>query len=644
MSTTFQLGDLPGSLPSHAGLDVWMDSIDHRLHDVEQIVTSPDVMGSTPPDPTPEFETITIGDILLEADPPEPVTGVVVTPGTFFDNIFADVEWVESPTGPVAVTFDVELAERDGAVYTLLNVLSTAGTGGRFNNLQPNRNYGVRIIPVNALGVRGATPAWTDFTTGIDSTVPPAPTGVVLARGATTVVVKYTPLTAAEAADVANGHGLYEIEIDTNVAFNTANLRSMRSGDQVVAFNDVLTEGSWVARVRAIDSSGNVGPWSATSSSLTAGGVNDSMLIADISAAKITAGFLSASRIQAGTLSADKLMTSSLTAAEITLDGGSFKAGNPPTTGILFNSQGIRGYSGGSLTFVLDAATGAATFVGNISGSSITGGSISGTTISGATITGNTISGGTINGTTITGTNITGGTVTGATIGTATSGQRVVLTTGGVIQFFNSSGTFTGQLVGEPTGSYAVEVRNSGGGLGYLQSGGIVTGPVSASSVFSTGALTASGYSNLNDTETQELTILGNLWSTNIYNTLIGGSFRNVHVRSDGLVGYFSSSTIRVKDNIRKLSKDKVVFPDLSSRVLDLDLVSFYFKEDEEDRYEQFGVIAEWVDEIMGEYAPWFIVYDEEGKPDNVHLDRLALALIPHVKQLEDRVKVLESS
>lgn len=463
-----------------ANFDRWIDGVDRRLFDVEQIVTSPALMGSESSS-DPEFDSVTIGSVVLSTTPPEPVTGVTVTPGTFFDNIFADVEWVESPTGPVAVTFDVELAEKDGAVYTLLSVLSTAGTGGRFGNLQPSRNYGVRVIPVNALGIRGATPAWTDFTTGIDSTVPPAPTGVVLARGATTVVVKYTPLTAVEAADVANGHGLYEIEIDTNVAFNTVNLHQMRSGDQVVAFNDILAEGSWVARVRAIDSSGNVGPWSTTSSPLTAGGVNDSMLIADISAAKITAGFLSASRIQAGTLSADKLMTSSLTAADITLAGGSFKAGSPPTTGILFNSQGIRGYASGSTTFILDAATGAASFVGNISGSSITGGTISGSTI------------------------------TGGTFQTAVSGQRIVIDATSM-RFYDTGGTQRASIFGD-TGTGAMyisgsvymsggllvnsSVQGSSGLFGYVDAGvsGISSsGPISGTTISSSSSATFNNF------------------------------------------------------------------------------------------------------------------------------------------------------
>jgi hypothetical protein len=394
-----------------------LDNFDRRLHRLEQQVSG-SLSGRVSYVEEGNFpDGIIIGGDPIGMIPPNAVTGVTATPGTFFENIFCDVEWDEAATGPDAVSFDVDLAEKlAGPTYSILNVFNTAGTNIRLNNLKPNKNYGVRVLPVNNLGVRGATPAWVDFTTGADNTIPPAPTGLGLARGATTVVVRFDGLTEAQAPDVAWGHGNYEIQIDTVNTFNSGNLRSMISSATVVAFSDIIGElPSWYARVRAIDSSGNASAWSAIfGPSGPMGGTVDSMIVAGLDAAKITFGTMSGDRITVNTLDAGRIKTSSLTAAEITLNGGAFKAGNPPTTGVLINSQGLRVYQGGSATVILDSVTGNATFSGTIVTANMVGGSI------------------------------TGGTITGAVIQTSASGQRIIMNSiTDSLQFFSGSGTET---------------------------------------------------------------------------------------------------------------------------------------------------------------------------------------------------------
>lgn len=429
-----------GRVAAGGGLSEILSWLDQRVHRVEQIATSPQVManeGNTTGGGADEGifpDGLIIGEaadpeaIFIALNPPDPPTDVQVVTGSHFDSIYAQVSWTPPVDSTVDVdTYDVTVFSDEGA--TQEGSWRVGGTSFRLNNLEPNTDYDVVVRSVSAIG-RYSSSVTTGFTTGIDTTIPPQVTGVTVARGATSAVVTFTPLTYAQAPDVANGKGLYEVEVDTANTFNTVNKQNIRTGDQVLAFSTIFTEVSVYARVRAIDSSGNAGPWSATAGPVTAGGVIDSMILAGLDAAKITVGFLSASRIQAGTITADKLTTSSLTTADITLNGGSFKIGNPPTTGVLINSQGIRGYASSALTFVLDQ-NGSATFSGTVSGASITGGTITSATMSATTITGGSISSTTLSASTITGTTINGGTITGTSIsggtvtGTSISGGSI---------------------------------------------------------------------------------------------------------------------------------------------------------------------------------------------------------------------------
>lgn len=352
-----------------------IEDIVRRLYDLMQMIQDPNVVGSN------KFEEIELGpagqEVIVDVTPTAAPTNVQVAVGAFYDNIFADVSWSPPPGDAIATQYSVEIAKKVGASYELAQVRTTLGTSMRVERLEPQTTYAFRVTGQNRLGIVGASSAWAEATTGKDNTPPPAITNVVVGRGATTVVVKFDPSTAP---DVKDAKGLYEVQIDTSPSFNTGNFRSVRTTAFVVAFNDVTAVGFWYARVSAIDSSGNQGVWTQAGPA-EAGGVVDYMIVAGLDAAKITFGQMSGDRIQANTASISILYSSSLTAADITLAGGSFRAGSPPTTGLLMNSQGIRLYQGGVATIVFDAITGTATFTGAIaSGSTITGTTIQGST------------------------------------------------------------------------------------------------------------------------------------------------------------------------------------------------------------------------------------------------------------------------
>lgn len=356
------------------------DALNRIYQDVAKLkrtVSGPTVMATGVP-ANINVDTITIGGVTLLAALISPLAAnPTLSTGTYMDDIFVDVSWV-APADNSASSYDVEYAKQTSpGVFDVPTVVRTSATNIRVRALEPNTTYGFRVTAVNAIGRRSASkpaaPSFVTITTGRDTVAPPAPVGVVCARGATTVVVKFTPLTFAQAPDVAAGNGTYEIQIDTTTAFNSGNLRTMINDAQIVAFNDVLTEGTWYARVRAIDSSENIGAWSATSSGALAGGVIDSMIVAGLDAAKITVGFLSASRINAGTITGDKLVTSDITTAQLKLVGSSLIWGG--TSGgdaFSIGPGGLTLFNAGVPVVVLDGATGSASFQGSVTASYIT--------------------------------------------------------------------------------------------------------------------------------------------------------------------------------------------------------------------------------------------------------------------------------
>lgn len=312
--------------------------------------------------------------------------------GSFNERIYIDAEWDE-PVGPVS-SYAVEYAKKVAGVYELQNSQLTYGPSTRIEPVEPNTTYGVRVFVQNNAGRFSLTPDWKDITTGQDSSIPAAPTGVVIARGATTVIVKFNR--NAE-TDVDNGHGTYHIQI-SNDNFATVFAEKWDSAN-IVAFNDVTAEGTFKARVSAIDSSGNEGPQT-TSTPFTAGGIIDAMLVGDFSAAHITFGDMDGDRIRTNTLRAEAIETSSLTTVTITLDGGALRAlGAFGGVGLLLNGQGLSLYdTSGVRKVFLDAASGAAQFEGALVAAT---GTFSGTVMA--------------------------GTVIGSLIETATSGPRMVL-------------------------------------------------------------------------------------------------------------------------------------------------------------------------------------------------------------------------
>lgn len=668
-----------------ATLDKILDGFGKRIYSLEQTVSTPGNFGATN-----EFEEIILDDgagnvVIIIPQPPDTPENVSITPGAFYDVIYADIEWDPPSTGEEPGWYDIEIAKKVSGVYQTAMIERTSSTNFRIQPLEPNTTYGVRITAASLIGKFGDPTAWTDFGSGADSTVPPSITGLTVGRGATSVVVTFNE---SAAVDVAGGKGLYEVEIDTSNAFNTGNYQVLRTTQRVVAFNGISTEGSWYARVSAIDSSGNQGA-KTTAGPATAGGVVDSMVVAGLSAAKITFGTMSGDRITTNTLDAVAIKTSSITSADITLNGGSFKAGSPPTTGLLINSQGLRLYASGVQTITLDAATGAASFAGNITGGTIQIGTRFSVDSSGNMTATNANFSGTITSSTITSSSLT------TTYG-GTESSSVFVGPGG-ISFRNSGNTNVNSITLAATGSSVIYVSGAFQTGGSIVGGSTIaaSGQVSGTNWYDSGFSSSSMYglsvrgggidagSNINSSigfsrgsvftvssggavsavsvSTPSYYVTGGglitwdsglgvtkfntgIWTTGttyIYATSSGAS---PNVSMDGFGGiYRYSSSDKIKSAIKPLEAaghDSAVILKATAK----SWLSRCHPDDlggpDDPNYKFAGFVAEELHKL----SPWLVTYDLDGEPNGINLAAVIAMLQNEVKKLRKEVDVLKSA
>ncbi|WP_396659508.1 tail fiber domain-containing protein [Microbacterium sp.] len=114
---------------------------------------------------------------------------------------------------------------------------------------------------------------------------------------------------------------------------------------------------------------------------------------------------------------------------------------------------------------------------------------------------------------------------------------------------------------------------------------------------------------------------------------LASSGYTVAYINGDGRLARGASSR-RYKKNIKAAPRDAF------GRVLDLRPVTFQWRNNiDVSEHTEFGLIAEDVAEIL----PWMVVPDKEGRPDSVLYERLALALLPIVRDLSERVAQLEA-
>ena len=296
--------------------------------------------------------------------------------------------------------------------------------------------------------------------------------------------------------------------------------------------------------------------------------------------------------------SASTIVNASNQMTAISTNGITVYSGSSPSSGarVVMNSVGIAGYnSSGSATFAINASTGAASFAGSITGSTITGSTLN--------IGGNFV---------VDGSGFL--TCTGATItGTITA----------------TSGSFTGSLY-STAGSIAGFTLSA---AGFASAGATVvinpSGAIGCASLGTSGAITASGAINAN----------GFLYNSGYATTT---SSANAYINSSTGLLARSSSSLRYKLNV-----EPQIIPNQS--ILALAPKSFIDKASADAQGSTdglpriLGLIAEEIAEIPV-LADLLMNKNEEGQPDSVNYDRVAVALIPLLKDHEARLAKLEGA
>lgn len=135
-----------------------------------------------------------------------------------------------------------------------------------------------------------------------------------------------------------------------------------------------------------------------------------------------------------------------------------------------------------------------------------------------------------------------------------------------------------------------------------------------------------------------DLTLSGQLYLPS--STIATSGWTNAYINGpDGRVSRGASSR-RYKKDIAAWSQDR-------QAVLALQVVSFHYKaalfaEDDPMRQNpplEVGLIAEDLHDLG---LTWLVAYDDEGRPDNVRYERIALALLPVIQDHEARLTALE--
>lgn len=410
------------------------DAVTDLINRVKRLEQQQSSSASTALPPDAVFTTVTVNTNLL-ATASAPPTGLTAVVGVFLDNIYVDIGWTAPVANPPANEYQIEVAQKIAGVYQAPTQYRTSGTNFRVENLIPNTTYGIRVFGINKLGISSVglgdpanTPThFKDVTTGQDTTIPSNITGVSAGAGLRSMVVTWTDSTDFD-------FDVYQFEIATNSGFTTG-VRDAFPRGSISGFTDLLPATTYWYRIRAFDTSGNVGAWTAgasvTTTTLQAGDIpplyidntmiaNATILTAKIANAQITDALIH-------DLSVNKInITGTMTTTDFILGtGGQIKTAGI-TPGFVINASGITFYnSSGTPTIFLNAGTGSGTFVGTIAA-----------------------------GTIITAPNISGGTITAGLFRSAASGARLEIQTGSVS---NTIFAYTGNAGELDQGEFGVD-------------------------------------------------------------------------------------------------------------------------------------------------------------------------------------------
>jgi hypothetical protein len=307
-----------------------------------------------------------------------------VTTGVIEDADGHQIVWIRATWGSVADDdldhYEVQLADNTSFNWPNVGFIKAGETREyQWNGLQGGTDYYVRVRSVDWVGNYSAwspsSPGYLTVTASTDSEAPAQVTGLAVAGARTLIGVTWD---ANSEADVA----YYEVQRDDDSGGSpagswatVAKVKSTFYVDEDHTEADIQAGTTYHYKVRAVDTSGNTGDYSSsTSASLSAIG-SDTIAAGAVIAAKIAASAVVAGKIAADAVDTDELVAGAVTATKIdvstlsaitanmgTLTAGEIRVGSGTVgtdfTGFRIFSSYIAGYNSDAVQVYIDSSDG----------------------------------------------------------------------------------------------------------------------------------------------------------------------------------------------------------------------------------------------------------------------------------------------
>ena len=221
---------------------------------------------------------------------------------------YVDVSWTGSSSADLLGHY-IRYG-RSATVWDAYEFMEKGQTTKRITNLRSGTTYYFQINATDGSNPSAYIPA-TPVTATVpgDTTGPAAPSGLVAVAGFNNIIAYWNRNTEG---DVDLGRGTYQFQLSTSNTFSPLTQDRTITGT-VASFTGLTTGTTYYVRVRAIDSSGNIGAWSAVATAVP-GKINAQTSITD--------GTIVGDLIAATTIVGDKLITNTIDADRLKTNTG----------------------------------------------------------------------------------------------------------------------------------------------------------------------------------------------------------------------------------------------------------------------------------------------------------------------------------
>jgi Chaperone of endosialidase len=255
-------------------------------------------------------DPVSAGNLGIDTEPPSVPSNLVVTAATDTTDTsgafgYANVSFTPSSSTDLLGHY-IRYGTSSGSLDNY-DFLEKGQNSKRINRLASGQTYYFQVNATDGSNPSAYVPASpVSVTIPGDTSAPAAPTGLVAVAGFNNVIAYWN---RNSEKDVDLGRGTYNFQISTSNTF-TPILQDRTITGTVASFTGLTTGTTYYVRVRAIDSSGNAGSWSATATSAPGkisgqASIENGTIVGDLVAASTLVG----DKLIANTVDADKLKT-----------------------------------------------------------------------------------------------------------------------------------------------------------------------------------------------------------------------------------------------------------------------------------------------------------------------------------------------